>query len=40
MTDYNNYYPFGMNHLKSGNSFFEAESYKNYKYNGKKLQET
>lgn len=29
-----------MNHLKSGNSFFGAGSYKNYKYNGKELQET
>ncbi|WP_317207569.1 RHS repeat domain-containing protein [Chryseobacterium indicum] len=38
--DVNDYYPFGMNHLKSGNSFFEAGSYKNYKYNGKELQES
>jgi RHS repeat-associated protein len=29
-----------MNHLKSGNAFFGAGSYKNYKYNGKELQET
>ncbi|WP_294241830.1 RHS repeat-associated core domain-containing protein, partial [uncultured Chryseobacterium sp.] len=27
-------------HLRSGNSFFGAGSYKNYKYNGKELQET
>jgi len=40
ITDNNDYYPFGMNHLKSGNSFFGAGSYKNYKYNGKELQET
>jgi len=29
-----------MNHLKSGNSYFGAGSYKAYKYNGKELQET
>jgi len=29
-----------MNHLKSENFFFRAGSYKNYKYNGKELQET
>jgi RHS repeat-associated protein len=29
-----------MNHLKSGNSFFGTSSYKNYKYNGKELQES
>ena len=40
IVDANDYYPFGMNHLKSGNSFFGAGSYKNYKYNGKELQET
>ncbi|WBV53489.1 RHS repeat-associated core domain-containing protein [Chryseobacterium gambrini] len=40
IVDANDYYPFGMNHLKSGNSFFGASSYKNYKYNGKELQET
>ncbi|MCQ4142678.1 RHS repeat domain-containing protein [Chryseobacterium sp. EO14] len=38
--DVNDYYPFGMNHLKSGNSFFGAGSYKNYKYQGQELQET
>ena len=40
ITDNNDYYPFGMNHLKTGNAFFGAGSYKNYKYNGKELQET
>ncbi|BEV06243.1 RHS repeat-associated core domain-containing protein [Chryseobacterium gambrini] len=40
IVDANDYYPFGMNHLKSGNSFFGSSSYKNYKYNGKELQET
>ncbi|WP_160137571.1 RHS repeat-associated core domain-containing protein [Chryseobacterium sp. c4a] len=29
-----------MNHLKSGNAFFGQSTYKNYKYNGKELQET
>ncbi|KAA0125967.1 hypothetical protein FY557_19835 [Chryseobacterium sp. SN22] len=28
-----------MNHMKTGNAFFGAGSYKNYKYNGKELQE-
>ncbi|RQO42324.1 hypothetical protein DBR39_00155 [Chryseobacterium sp. KBW03] len=40
ITDANDYYPFGMNHLKTGNAFFGNASYKNYKYNGKELQET
>jgi len=40
ITDANDYYPFGMNHLASGNSFFGINSYKNYKYNGKELQES
>ncbi|SIS63949.1 RHS repeat-associated core domain-containing protein, partial [Chryseobacterium joostei] len=40
ITDANDYYPFGMNHLKTGNAFFGVGSYKNYKYNGKELQET
>ncbi|PWW30650.1 DUF6443 domain-containing protein [Chryseobacterium sp. AG844] len=40
ITDANDYYPFGMNHLKTGNAFFGSGSYKNYKYNGKELQET
>ena len=40
ITDANDYYPFGMNHLKTGNAFFGQGTYKNYKYNGKELQET
>ncbi|WP_061084911.1 DUF6443 domain-containing protein [Chryseobacterium indologenes] len=40
ITDVNDYYPFGMNHLKSGNAFFGAGTYKNYKYQGQELQET
>ncbi|WP_157676798.1 DUF6443 domain-containing protein [Chryseobacterium sp. T16E-39] len=40
ITDSNDYYPFGMNHLKTGNSFFSPSAYMNYKYNGKELQET
>ena len=39
--DKNDYYPFGMNHLDGNSgSFFGQSSYKNYKYNGKELQET
>ncbi len=34
ITDANDYYPFGMNHLKTGNAFLGG-SYKDYKYNGK-----
>lgn len=40
ITDSNDYYPFGMNHLKTGNAFFERGSYKSYKFNSKELQET
>jgi RHS repeat-associated protein len=40
ITDSNDYYPFGMNHLKSGTAFFGQTSYKNHKYNGVELQET
>ncbi|MCW1962904.1 RHS repeat-associated core domain-containing protein [Chryseobacterium viscerum] len=40
ITDSNDYYPFGMNHLKTGNAFFGRGSYKDNKYNGKELQET
>ena len=41
VTDKNNYYPFGMNHLDiNSGAFFGQSSYKNYKYNGKELQET
>ena len=39
--DKNDYYPFGMNHLDPyGGSYFGQSSFKNYKYNGKELQET
>ncbi|SIT22867.1 RHS repeat-associated core domain-containing protein [Chryseobacterium ureilyticum] len=40
ITDANDYYPFGMNHLKTGNAFFGQGNYKNYKYQGQELQET
>jgi len=40
ITDNNDYYPFGMNHLKTGTAYFGQGSYKNEKYNGKELQET
>ncbi|MFP8893245.1 DUF6443 domain-containing protein [Chryseobacterium sp. EZn1] len=40
IVDSNDFYPFGMNHLKTGNAFFGYGSYKNNKYNGKELQET
>jgi len=40
IVDANDYYPFGMNHLKSGKAIFGQGSYKNYKYSGKELQET
>ncbi|PTT43695.1 hypothetical protein DBR28_00170 [Chryseobacterium sp. HMWF028] len=39
ITDANDYYPFGMNHLKTGNAFL-GSSYKNYKFLGKELQES
>ncbi|MDR6546624.1 RHS repeat-associated protein [Chryseobacterium rhizosphaerae] len=38
ITDANDYYPFGMNHLNTGGAFFGQNTYKNYKYNGKELQ--
>ncbi|WET50905.1 DUF6443 domain-containing protein [Chryseobacterium indologenes] len=39
VTDTNNYYPFGLNHI--GNSFLSSlGSYNAYKYNGKEVQET
>jgi len=38
--DANDYYPFGMNHLKTGNAFFAQGSYKAYKFVGNELQET
>ncbi|MCJ7932435.1 MAG: RHS repeat-associated core domain-containing protein [Chryseobacterium sp.] len=40
ITDANDYYPFGMSHLKTGNAFYGKGSYQKYKYNGKELQET
>ncbi|MDQ8142911.1 RHS repeat-associated core domain-containing protein [Chryseobacterium sp. CFS15] len=40
ITDANDYYPFGMNHLKTGNAFFGSGSYKNYKFQEQELQET
>ncbi|MGG1921181.1 RHS repeat-associated core domain-containing protein [Chryseobacterium cucumeris] len=40
IVDSNDYYPFGMNHLKTGNAYFGQNSFKKYKYNGKELQET
>ena len=40
ITDANDYYAFGMSHLKTGNAYFGQGSYKSYKYNGKELQET
>ena len=39
ITDSNDYYPFGMNHLKTGSSFFGSGTYKNYKFGTKELQE-
>ncbi|MFC3757891.1 DUF6443 domain-containing protein [Chryseobacterium tructae] len=38
ITDTNNYYPFGLNHI--GGEKGVLGGYKNYKYNGKELQET
>ncbi|SHM65693.1 DUF6443 domain-containing protein [Chryseobacterium polytrichastri] len=40
IVDGNDYYPFGMNHLKTGNAFFGQGSFKNYKFGKKELQET
>jgi RHS repeat-associated protein len=40
ITDINDYYPLGMNHLKSGVAFFGQGNYKNYKYQEQELQET
>jgi RHS repeat-associated protein len=40
ITDNNDYYPFGMNHLKTGSAYFGQASYKNYKYQEQELQET
>ncbi|WP_313091021.1 DUF6443 domain-containing protein [Chryseobacterium flavum] len=38
ITDSNNYYPFGLNHIGGGKGLLGG--YRNYKYNGKELQET
>lgn len=38
ITDKNDYYPFGLNHIGGSKSLFGG--YQNYKYNGKELQET
>ncbi|MGG5207297.1 RHS repeat-associated core domain-containing protein, partial [Chryseobacterium sp. MIQD13] len=40
ITDSNDYYPFGMNHLKTRNAYFGAGNYRNYKYQEQELQET
>ncbi|MGE8536937.1 MAG: RHS repeat-associated core domain-containing protein, partial [Chryseobacterium sp.] len=40
ITDSNDYYPFGMNHLNTGSAFFGRDTYQSYKYNGKELQES
>ncbi|WP_223605619.1 RHS repeat-associated core domain-containing protein [Chryseobacterium sp. OSA05B] len=40
ITDANDYYPFGMNHLKTGIAFFGQNTYKNYKFQEQELQET
>ncbi len=38
--DNNDYYPYGMNHLKTGTSYFGQNSFKKYKFLGNELQET
>lgn len=40
ITDVNDYYPFGMNHLGTGAAFFGKGTYKNYKFQEQELQET
>ncbi|KPE49786.1 RHS repeat-associated core domain-containing protein [Chryseobacterium indologenes] len=40
ITDVNNYYPFGLNHIDGQISKGKLGSYLSYKYNGKELQET
>ncbi|KMQ61341.1 hypothetical protein ACM46_14995 [Chryseobacterium angstadtii] len=40
ITDANNYYPFGLNHIEGMLSNSNFGSYNSYKYNGKELQET
>jgi RHS repeat-associated protein len=39
LKDNNDYYPFGMNHLKTGNAYFGTGSYVKYKFGSKELQE-
>ena len=40
VTDTNNYYPFGLNHISGMFSTSDFGSYYSYKYNGRELQET
>ncbi|MCS4300665.1 DUF6443 domain-containing protein [Chryseobacterium sp. BIGb0232] len=40
ITDTNNYYPFGMNHIQGSLGTSKFGSHYSYKYNGKELQET
>ncbi|WP_367118533.1 hypothetical protein [Chryseobacterium sp.] len=40
ITDANNYYPFGLNHIEGMLSTSNFGGYYSYKYNGKELQET
>jgi len=40
ITDTNNYYPFGLNHIEGMLSTSNFGGYYSYKYNGKELQET
>ncbi|MDQ1162557.1 RHS repeat-associated protein [Chryseobacterium sp. SORGH_AS 447] len=40
IVDNNDFYPFGMNHLKTGSAYFGGGSYKKYKFLGQELQET
>ncbi|KFF15509.1 RHS repeat-associated core domain-containing protein [Chryseobacterium sp. JM1] len=40
VTDTNNYYPFGLNHIEGMLSSSNFGGYYSYKYNGKELQET
>lgn len=39
IVDNNDYYPYGMNHLKTGTAYFGQESFKKYKFLGNELQE-
>lgn len=40
IVDSNDYYPYGMNHLKTGAAYFGQNSYKKYKFLGNELQES